>query len=160
MKYCPCCGSQLQTRDVDGVNRQACVESQCGYVFWNNPVPVVAGLVAYEGGYVIANNTQWPKGIYSLITGYLEENETPEMAVLREVAEELGLQGEINRYIGHYSFFRKNQLILCFEVAAWGSLKLGEELDDVKVLSRQELSEYDFRPLNITEQIIRDWSVL
>ena len=120
----------------------------------------MAGLVEYEGNYVIANNAKWPKGIYSLITGYLEENETPEKAILREVSEELGLEGEIKRYIGHYSFFKKNQLILCFEVAAWGRLILNHELVDKKLLSHKELSEYDFRPLSITEQIIQDWRAL
>ena len=77
--------------------------------------------------------------------------------MVREVAEELGLEGKIKRFIGHYSFFEKNQLILCYEIEAAGALKLNHELLEMKQLSPEELSDYDFRPLYITEKIIEDW---
>lgn len=157
MKFCPQCGNELQSIEVDGKSRLACVDKQCGYVYWNNPVPVVAALINYDGSYLIARNARWPEGIYSVITGYLEENETPEQAVVREVQEELGLTARSNQFIGHYSFFKKNQLILCYEVVAAGELVLNHELTDVKRLSREELMAYDFSPLYITQQIIRDW---
>ncbi|MDH5778412.1 MAG: NUDIX domain-containing protein, partial [Gammaproteobacteria bacterium] len=79
-------------------------------------------------------------------------------AVLRETQEELGLSGEIQAYIGHYTFVEKNQLILCFEINATGELKLNDELVEMKYLSQQELQEYDFQPLYITENIIKDWA--
>lgn len=157
MNYCPNCGSKLQPKEMEEVSRLACLADNCGFVYWNNPVPVVAALVRHDGKYIVARNAQWPKGVFSLITGYLEENETPEQAVIREVAEELGLSGNIKRYIGHYSFHKKNQLILCFEVEASGAVTLNHELSEVKQLSPKELTDYDFRPLTITEKIIQDW---
>jgi len=160
MNYCPQCGCKLSARKIDGEQRFACSSKNCDYVSWNNPVPVVAALVELDGDYIIARNRAWPKGIFSVITGYLEQGEFPEDAVIREVSEELGIQAEITRFIGNYMFKEKNQLILCYEVSACGRIETNHELAELKRLSPRELSEYDFRPLYITEQIIRDWKSL
>lgn len=122
MRYCPQCGNKLALKEVDGAERLACIENSCSYIFWNNPVPVVAALVRYSDKFIIARNVAWPAGIFSLIAGYLEHGENPDEAVLREVNEELGLQAKISRFIGHYDFSEKNQLIIAYEVDATGNL--------------------------------------
>jgi NADH pyrophosphatase NudC (nudix superfamily) len=158
MKYCSECGNELTPKQIDGNTRYVCSSGECGYVYWNNPIPVVAALVTYNGKYIIARNSGWPKGVFSVITGYLEREESPEDAVLREVSEELGLNGAIKRHIGNYSFNEKNQVILCYEIEATGNIEINHELVEFKELSPKELREYDFSPLYITEKIKRDWS--
>jgi len=158
MQFCPECGNTLCAREIDGTSRLACSQRGCHFVHWNNPVPVVAALVEYNGNFVIARNVNWPKRIYSLISGYLETGEMPQRAVLREVKEELGLEARIVRLLGNYGFAEKNQLILCYEVQAWGTLKTNHELADVKMLTHTAFAEYDFSPLTITQQIQRDWN--
>ena len=69
----------------------------CGYVHWNNPLPVVAAIVEYEGKILLARNAAWPEGMFALITGFLENGETPEEGIAREVLEETSLQAEIGR---------------------------------------------------------------
>lgn len=160
MTYCPQCGATLRARIIDDVTRLICNNTSCGYVHWNNPVPVVAALVRHDGDYLIARNAQWPANIFSVITGYLEQNETPEQAVLREVTEELGLNGRVRRHIGNYVFFEKNQLILCYEVDADGRVKLNHELAEFKRLSAEALKTYNFEPLYITQAIVRDWMAM
>lgn len=158
MKYCPECAAPLAPAVIDNVDRLVCESENCGFIQWNNPIPVVAALVECEGKYIIANNVKWPANIFSLITGYLEAGETPEQAVLREVAEELGLAGSIKHFLGHYSLFARNQLILCFEITATGVIKTNHELAELKLLTPEELAEYNFAPLNITQQIVRQWA--
>lgn len=160
MKYCSKCGSGLKAELIDGSTRYVCSSERCDYIFWNNPVPVVAALVRLNDKYIIARNTSWPKNIFSVITGYLEEGENPEDAVIRELDEELGLAGVIKRHIGNYIFKEKNQLILCYEVEASGAISTNHELAEFKELTAAELLEYDFSPLYITEKIKHDWSCL
>lgn len=160
MNYCPQCGSKLVTRNIDGKRKQVCSSENCAFVFWNNPVPVVAALVELGGYYIIARNKAWPRGIFSVITGYLEQGEIPEEAVVREVTEELGLQGTITRFLGNYMFREKNQLILGYEVSGSGTIQTNHELAEIRQLSPKELSDYDFRPLYITEQLVHDWKML
>lgn len=157
MKFCLKCGSELNAKDIDGHERYVCSNEGCGFIYWNNPIPVVAALVAHNDKYIVARNTLWPKGIFSVITGYLETNETPEEAVTREVFEELGLAGKIKRHVGNYAFKEKNQVILCYEVEASGTIETNHELAEIKRLSPEELAGYDFSPLYITEEIIDDW---
>ncbi len=157
MKYCPDCSSEFIVKLIDGEMRQVCSNDNCNYVFWDNPVPVVAALVELDGIYIIARNSEWPEGLFSVIAGYLEKGETPEQAVLRECEEELGLTATVADYIGNYSFFEKNQLILAYHVSASGNIEINDELAEVKLLSRLELQEYNFSPLEIAEKIVSDW---
>ena len=157
MKYCPECGNTLEPKRIDGVERKACVSPECGFVHWDNPVPVVAALIEYQGKIVLARNSQWPEGMFSLVTGYLERNETPEEAVVREVKEELGLDGKVQEFLGCYSFNEKNQIILAHWVVATGELKTGNEISEVKILSREELRVWQFGRLALTSAIAKQW---
>jgi len=157
MKYCPVCASPLALRVLDEFERLACSAPRCQFVYWNNPVPVVAALVQYSDHVVLARNAQWQDPVFSLVTGYLERDETPEQAVLREVHEELGLEGQLHRFIGHYSVFKMNQLILAYCVRAQGEITLGKEIAEVRLLTNMELRRYDFGDLQITAQIVSDF---
>lgn len=157
MRYCPECAALLTSRQIDGAEKKSCPSEQCGFVHWNNPVPVVAALVHYEGKILLARNVNWPEGVFSLVTGYLKRSETPEMAIEREVSEELGLKSFIERFIGWYSLSEQNQLVLAHSVLSRGDIQLSEEIAEVRLLSREELEAWDFGPLAMTSTIVRCW---
>lgn len=155
--YCPLCAARLETRLIDGVERKACSAPGCDYVNWGNPLPVVAALVEYQGQILMARNVKWPRGIFSLITGFLERKETPQQAVIREVKEELGLESEVTGFIGHYVFGEMNQIIMAFAVRASGEIMINSELAEIKLVPVEKLRNYDFGPLYITTAVVRDW---
>ena len=157
MKYCPECASALELRCIDGVEKETCVSPECGFIHWDNPVPVVAAFIEYQGKILLARNSRWPEGMFSLVTGYLERNETPEEAVVREVKEELGLDGKVQEFIGCYSFIEKNQIILAHSVVATGELTTGSEIIEVQILSREELKLWQFGDLALTAAIAKRW---
>jgi NAD+ diphosphatase len=156
MSYCPLCARPLQRRLVEGVERVACAAEGCRFVHWDNPVPVVAALVESAEGFVLARNVKWPPGMFSVITGFLERGESPEQALARETREELGLEASAFAFIGHYSFLQANQLLLAFLVRASGSAAPGDEIAEVKLLSRAELATFDFGRLELTARIVGD----
>jgi len=156
-KFCPRCASPLQPRTHDAGVRLSCTQPDCGFVHWDNPLPVVAALVEYQGQFILARNAKWPRRIFSLVSGFLDQNESPEQAVLREVKEELNLDGVVAHFIGHYPFAEMNQLILAYAVQATGDLRTNQELAEIKRLSLAELKAYDFAPLTITTAIVTDW---
>lgn len=129
-RHCPRCARPLVDREQGGFLRRACEDGACGFVWWDNPTPVVAAVVEHEGELILARNRLWPVKFYALITGFLEKNEVPQEAVLREVEEELGLKAHTPSFIGHYSFERMNQLIIAYHVVGEGQIVLGEELSD------------------------------
>lgn len=138
-KYCPVCATLLSEKDIDGSRRLICAGEGCGFIFWNNPTPVVAIVVEIEQGIVIAHNASWPRGNYSVITGFLESNESPEAAAIREFKEELGLVATSARFIGNYPFPLMNQIILAYHISAEGVVRLNAELDDWKLVKKNEL---------------------
>ncbi len=140
-------------REAGGLARSACLAKGCGFVLWDNPVPVVAALVEYEGLVLLARNVAWPEKSFGLITGYLERDETPAQAVAREVAEELGLAAQAVTLIGLYPFAPKNQLLIAYHVAAAGRIVLNEELAEFRLIERERLKAWDFG----TGLAVRDW---
>ena len=113
----------------------------------------MAGIVELDGNIVLIRNRGWPENIYGLVSGFLEKGETPDTAILREVKEELDLRGEILQFIGYYSFFRMNQLILAYHIKANGTITIGEELADIRIVQPDRLRPWDFG----TGPAVRDW---
>ena len=153
MKFCPQCGGDLKPAEIDGWTRLGCSSETCDYVFWDNPTPVVAALVERDGIVVLVRNKEWPQKIYGLVTGFLEKNETPECGILREVKEELGLDGRIDDFVGCYSFFEMNQLILAYHVQVQGEIVLGAELAEFKLVPPEKLRPWEFG----TGYAVKDW---
>lgn len=156
LKFCPQCAAPLAPADYGGMQRLGCAAPACGFVHWDNPVPVVAAIVEHQGQVILARNKAWPPGTFALITGFLEKNDpNPESGVLREVEEELGLKGRVAGFVGHYPFERMNQLIIAFHVVAEGTVTLGDELADYKHVAYAELQPW---PAG-TGYALRDWLV-
>lgn len=155
MRYCPQCTQPLASAELGGAARLVCPDADCGYVHWNNPVPVVAAVVEHDGEIVLTRSRGWPEGMFGLVAGYLEAGETPETGILREVAEELGLTGQVAAFIGHYAFPEKNQLLLCYHVQAAGELRVGEELAEIRRVAPERLRPWT----RGTGPAVRDWLI-
>ena len=125
----------------------------CGYVHWDNPVPVVAAIVEHEGAVILGRNKAWPEKMYGLITGFLEKDETPEVGVAREVREELGLEALGTHLVGIYPFGRRNELIIGYHVPARGEIRLNDELADIRRVPPEKLRPWDFG----TGLAVADW---
>lgn len=152
-RYCPVCASQLVEREIAGFQRPVCPDTACGFVFWDNPIPVVAAVVEHQGQLVFARNAQWPQGMHGLVTGFLEPREDPAEGVVREVAEELGIEATITEFIGAYGFARKNQLLLAYHLIGDGEIRLNEELAEWFPVDK---AEAEYWPGG-TGLAVRDW---
>jgi len=155
--FCPRCTKPLALGAVDeGPPRLRCPDSSCGFVHWDNPVPVVAAVVEHEGEVILARNRLWPPKMFALITGFLEKDDPdPASGVLREVDEELGLKGRVAGFIGHYPFQRMNQIIIAYHVVAAGDIVLGEELVEYKKVAPDQLRPWPAA----TGLALRDWMI-
>ena len=150
-RYCPLCATSLTRQHHADRERSAC--PACGWVHWDNPAPVVAALIELEGRILLARNRAWPEKMYALVTGFLERDETPLEAVAREVAEETGLHTKAATLIGVYEFRRKNEVIVAYHVEAEGTVRLGEELVDFRLIEPARL-----RPWQLgTGLAMADW---
>lgn len=156
-RYCPQCAQPLQMNPHH--QRLACADDACGFVHWNNPQPVVAAIVLHgdtsmEQQVLLVRNQGWPEGMLGLVSGFLENGETPEQGIVRELHEELGLTSDQVRLLGHYPFAQANQLLLVYEVQASGTLVVDEqEIAAVKYVAASKLRAWPFG----TGPAVQDW---
>ena len=145
-RYCPRCGGDLADACIDDHARRVCPDTACGFIAWGNPVPVVCALIECldRGGQrLLARNVAWPAGRFALVTGFLERDEAPALAVAREVKEETGLDTRAVHWIGNYSFAEANQVLLVYHVEAVGDIALNDELAEVKLIPKHKLKGWE-----------------
>lgn len=153
VKFCAWCGTALEERTIDDVERMACPDRECGYVFWNNPVPIVAAIVELGDRVVLIQNHGWPEKWFGLVSGFLERGETAEQAIRRELDEELSLESDEVEFLGLYPFFERNELILAYHVRAHGEVRPGPEIAQYREIPVDKLKPWPFG----TGPAVEDW---
>ncbi len=117
--------------------RNAC--TSCEFTHWNNPTPVLAAIVEWQGQIVLARNAAWPTGRFALITGFMEAGEDPEEGIRREIFEETHLEASQLSLVGVYEFIKKNQLIIAYHAKAEGQIELSPELLEYRLYRPQDI---------------------
>jgi NADH pyrophosphatase NudC (nudix superfamily) len=140
-QYCPMCATELQliTQDEDGGPKQRMRCVVCNWTHWNNPTPVLAGIVQVGHQILLARNVAWPGRRFALITGFMEAGESPEEGIAREVAEETNLKVTSLKLVGAYDFQRMNQVIIAYHAVAAGEIRLSPELAEYKLFDYQDI---------------------
>ena len=140
-KFCPQCATPLQliTQLEDGGDKERLRCPACGFTHWNNPTPVLAAVIEYEGKILLARNAAWAGKMYALITGFMEAGETPQGGIAREIQEETNLTASELNLIGVYDFQRMNQIIIAYHAVCSGEVKLSPELVDYKLYGFDEV---------------------
>jgi NADH pyrophosphatase NudC (nudix superfamily) len=134
-KFCPQCATPLgwleHLEDSGPKLRLRC--AACGWTHWNNPTPVLAGIIEYRGQVLLARNAAWPAKMFALITGFMEAGETPQEGIAREIKEETNLEASELNLVGVYDFQRMNQVIIAYHAVADGEVRLSPELVDYRL---------------------------
>ena len=135
-RFCPQCATPLSliTQAEDGGDKARLRCAACDYTHWNNPTPVLAAVIEYEGKVLLAQNAAWPGKMFALITGFMEAGETPQDGLRREIKEETNLDASEVTLIGVYDFQRMNQVIIAYHAVCQGVVSLSPELVDYRLM--------------------------
>jgi NAD+ diphosphatase len=152
-RHCPRCATELVPRIDEGRARARCPREGCGFVHYDNPVPVVAGIVERDGHIVLVREKYMPEKWFGLVTGFLEREEDPAAGVLREIKEEIGLDGRIERLVGVYPFVPMNQVIIAYHVRAEGEIVQSDEIAGFKIIPIEKVRPWPFG----TGEALRDF---
>ena len=136
-KFCPQCAQPLAwlTRLEDGGEKQRLCCTACDFTHWNNPIPVLAAVVEYEGQILLAQNVAWPTTKFALITGFMEANDTPQEGIIREIREETNLHTNAVQLIGVYEAMRMNHVIIAYHAVCEGDIRLSPELANYRLFA-------------------------
>lgn len=94
-RFCSRCG----TPTVQHVRDRAKQCPACGYTQYPRIAPCIIVLVTRGYEVLLARAPHFPPGLYSTLAGFVEPGETLEMAVHREVFEEVGIRITQLRYL-------------------------------------------------------------
>ena len=123
---------------------------QCNEPLYENPVPATCLVVVDAGDRVllVKRSVEPKKGHWCLPGGYIELGEKPDRSALRELEEETGLSGRIERLLGVTSTpsaAYDTVLMVGYLVKRYtGVLKAGDDASDVSYFQKNELPEIAF----------------
>ncbi len=147
-KFCPYCGAPLGKIIVEGKERGYC--ENCNRVIYDNPVPVVAGVVIKDNSILLVKRGIEPKkGFWSLPSGFIDTMEDAETAMRREMKEETNLDVlglEYITSIAQKGMRYNSVLIIGFYISDYkGELKPGDDAEEAKFFKMDSLPEFAFK---------------
>ncbi len=146
-RFCPICKNNLKKEKEKRWTHYLC--PKCHWCYYGNPLPSVAALVR-KGNQVllIKRGIEPGKGKWALPTGFIESDELPEHAVLRELEEETGIIGNIKNFIGVYidkAGSYGNILLIGYDIEIIGGrLKPGSDSEAARFFAIKKLPRITF----------------
>ncbi len=142
MNFCPCCGHALEDRFLFGRTRRKC--PNCGFTFFRDP-KVAAGVLAVQDHRVVLVRRLYEPhiGDWALPAGFVEIDEGPITAALRELTEETSLIGKITGTLGTYHVRSDPRgsivMVLYHAQIIGGELQAGDDAQEVRFFAPDEL---------------------
>jgi NAD+ diphosphatase len=135
--HCPRCGER--TARLDGEWGKRC--PACRYEHYPHLHPAIIVLVRDGDRLLLTRKSIWTPGRYALIAGFVDNGESLEAAVRREVREEVGVDVDDIRYVGSQNWPFPSQLMIGFVARyAGGEIRIDrDELEDARWFPCDEL---------------------
>ncbi len=160
--YCLNCGTSLVSRQLEGREVESC--EGCGFVLWHDPKVVTLVVVEDGDGKVVIGRRSIDPGygLWCLPGGYVNDDEHPADAAVRECREEIGAEVEITGLLGVYHIRKVGAPSM---VGIGYSARLspgvvpsaGSEMLEVSAFPRDRLPELVFTS---HRQAMSDWQAL
>lgn len=146
--FCVDCGAPLVLKTIEGHQLEACPNDD--FVLWHDPKVVSAVIVEGDGGVVLGRRAIEPGyGLWCLPGGFVNSDEAPAAAAVRECMEEIGAKVELSELLGLYHI-PKSTAPSIIGIAYRGTLAIGEsitagpEMLEVRVFRPGALPEIAF----------------
>ena len=95
------CGAELVPRVIEGREVEACPNDS--FILWHDPKVSTAVVVEAEGGIVLGRRSIEPGyGLWCLPGGFVNDDEDPAVAAVRECLEEISVPVDLTGLIGVY----------------------------------------------------------
>lgn len=143
-EYCPKCGTRTREENRYGRLRPTC--PTCGNVIFFDPKVAVVAFIASDKAVLLIQRAGDPgKGLWALAGGYVEADEDPRDAVMRELLEETGLEIRVGQVLDVFYSGEGGAITIAYAAdVVRGSLKPGDDAAAVAWFGKNELPELVF----------------
>jgi len=146
--FCVNCGAPLVVRTIEGRELEVCLNDS--YVLWRDPKVSAAVVVEQEGGIVLGKRSIEPGyGLWCLPGGFVNDDEDPARAAVRECMEEINAEVELTGLLGVYHVPKTTASSIIGiayrgKVADGAAISAGPEMLEVRVFAPDSLPEIAF----------------
>lgn len=158
INYCLKCGGSMESRHAFGRERPVC--TVCGRIHFQDPKVAAGVLVEREGKILLVRRVNQPnQGQWTLPAGFVDSDEDPRDAAVRECLEETGLEVRITRIVdivhGREHPDGANIVIIYAAEEVGGTLAALDDADEVGFFGPDEIPPIAFEA---TKQILHLWN--
>lgn len=116
-------------------------------------IEVVAAIIESEGRYLIARRSPGKhlEGFWEFPGGKIEDGETPEESLRREMREEFDVHADVGNYLGDnvHDYGSKVIRLLAYEVSVTGDLLQSTDHDCIEWATLEEMRNYHLAEADI-----------
>ncbi|HET6624756.1 MAG TPA: NAD(+) diphosphatase [Nocardioidaceae bacterium] len=136
-RHCPRCGGRLAVAEAGHL--LTCPD--CGKQQFPRTDPAVIMLVTDGDRALLGRQPSWPEGRFSTLAGFVDPGESLEQAVIREVAEEVGVEVSDVRYFGNQPWpFPASLMVGFFARAVTTEIAVDhDEISDARWFTREQM---------------------
>jgi NAD+ diphosphatase len=162
-RFCPRCGAPTEPVEAGWVRR--CERDGSEHYPRTDPA-VIMSVVDPDDRLLLGRGAHWPEGRFSVLAGFVEPGESFEVAVAREVSEEVGIAIDSARYLGNQPWPFPSSVMIGF-AATTRQTEL--TIDPVEMAEARWVSRDEYRDLlrsdairtpsgiSIAKRIIERW---
>ena len=166
-KFCGVCGSKTKTEEAGFVLK--CVNQNCNQSHFPRTDPAIITLVSNKDKVLLARSSRFPQKMYSTLAGFVEPGESLELALKREVFEEVGVNVNKIEYFQSQPWPFPASLMLGFfaetedinlnvdkdeiEDANWFNISQLKDLTHPDIKDGFKLPRFD----SIARRLVNDW---
>ena len=152
LNYCPRCGHALEDREAFGRVRRFC--PACDAIVFREHKVAAGVLVEHEGKVLLVRRRLNPRqGLWTLPAGFVDFDEDPAQAAVRECREETGLEVEITGLLDvlagrEHEHGADIVVVYCAQVVG-GEQRAADDVDRVAFFAPGELPPLAFRATRV-----------
>ncbi len=146
--FCVECGAPLVVKTIEGRELEVCPNDS--YVLWHDPKVAAAVVVEHGGGIVLGRRSIEPGfGLWCLPGGFVNDDEDPARAAVRECMEEINAEVELTGLLGVYHIPKTTASSIIGiayrgRVVDGASISAGPEMLEVRAYAADSLPEIAF----------------
>ena len=158
-RFCPRCSAPLAEGEKFGRARRYC--RYCGFIHFVEPKVAVAAVVSDGENVLLVRRLAIPRiGYWALPAGYMDADELPEEALVREVAEETGVTVAVSDLQGVAPLAgwreRRGILLLYRATPIAGEPTAGDDVSEARWFARDEIP-WDELAFESTAEYLSRW---
>ena len=158
-RFCPACGSALESRVLKETEPTRLVCVSCGFVFYLDPKVAVGTIIRDEHNRIVLVRRAIEPGYGKWVFpgGYVDRGEPVLDAAVREAREETGLEIRIDRLLNIYSYAGRAPIIIVYAATMTGGCLACDDESLEAAFFTHEVLPWDALAFRSTHEALREF---